>query len=175
MCKLKGFQRSCPFVYGSLLLYLSSACVFTSHFAVILQGCSQVSLAEFNAEVSLSKWYNILNFHFLQLNPRLETESCSSETGGDAVVSESSISINHTPQDSESSSSLLAGSSGRHNTGVKEESSDDSTIISSQTSTLTRHHGKIYYVTTCTQIKSHVLLSIELWARHMHFLQKNKK
>ncbi|ODN03263.1 Protein kibra [Orchesella cincta] len=100
-------------------------------------GCSQVSLAEFNAESSSSKWYNILSFHFLQLNPKVEAEDGNLES---TEVAESSISINHTPQDSESSSSLLAGSSGRHNIGVKEESSDESTIISSQTSTLTRHH-----------------------------------
>lgn len=61
----------------------------------------------------------------------------------EGVADDGPISINHTPQDSESSSSLLAGSSGRHTAaGVKEESSDESTIISSQTSTLTRHHGK---------------------------------
>lgn len=93
------------------------------------QGCSQVSLAEFDAELSLSKWYNILNFHFVQMSPQ----------GGAGVEGSDAVSINHTPQDSESSSSLLAGSSGRP---PKEESSDESTIISSQTSTLTRHHGK---------------------------------
>lgn len=96
----------------------------------------------------LSKWYNILSFHFIQLNQKVEQEGSSSSRSvgvnleDGMMVEESSISINHTPQDSESSSSLLAGASGRHATGVKEESSDESTIISSQTSTLTRHHGK---------------------------------
>ncbi|KAK7604923.1 hypothetical protein V9T40_006109 [Parthenolecanium corni] len=71
--------------------------------------CAQVSLADYNPEVASLKWYNLLNFKFLQPSSTKSNPSGSTAT----------------------SSALV------HNN--KEESSDDSTIISSQTSTLTRN------------------------------------
>lgn len=76
------------------------------------QACAQVSLADYHPRVASLKWYNLLNFKFLQ-----PSSTKSNAPGGSTATSSTLV----------------------HNN--KEESSDDSTIISSQTSTLTRNQG----------------------------------
>ncbi|GFQ74226.1 protein kibra [Trichonephila clavata] len=86
----------------------------------ICLGSSQVSLADFCPENTMTKWYNVLSFRFMQLEPL--PEKCHKRKEAD-VRSEVAEQL-HTK------------------TFVfKEESSDESTIISSQTSTLTRNQG----------------------------------
>lgn len=77
-----------------------------------LQACAQVSLADYNSDSASLKWYNLLNFKFLQPSNIKSINVISTATTPTHLVQNN-----------------------------KEESSDDSTIISSQTSTLTRNQG----------------------------------
>ncbi|GIX79810.1 protein kibra [Caerostris darwini] len=83
-------------------------------------GSSQVSLADFCPENTVTKWYNVLSFRFMQPDPL--PDKCHKRKEHD-VRSEVAEQLN--------TKTFM----------FKEESSDESTIISSQTSTLTRNQG----------------------------------
>ncbi|XP_076344894.1 protein kibra-like isoform X3 [Tachypleus tridentatus] len=83
-------------------------------------GSAQVSLADFNPDQTLAKWYNILSFRFMRSEPLSER---SNQSYAKDVDERTDI--------SEPIHSRILS--------LKEESSDESTIISSQTSTLTRN------------------------------------
>ncbi|KFM62896.1 Protein kibra, partial [Stegodyphus mimosarum] len=83
-------------------------------------GSSQVSLADFSPETTITKWYNVLSFRFMQPDPVPDKCPKRKENDDRSEVAEHL----HTKVFS-----------------FKEESSDESTIISSQTSTLTRNQG----------------------------------
>lgn len=86
-----------------------------------MQGCAQVSLADFNVNSVSTKWYNIL---------------CLQE--------EVPVSIVHPKQESDLSVRDRSEQDLSYKQNGKEESSDDSTIISSQTSTLTRNQDTVF-------------------------------
>jgi len=102
-------------------------------------------LADFKADSSSTRWYNILSFHFLQIESEEveEGSGCGRAEGchKTSEVTDKAVLTQHSKQESEISIACTSSSSGRQ-TNLKEESSDESTIISSQTSTLTRNHGK---------------------------------
>lgn len=81
-------------------------------------GSSQISLADFNADTTTVKWYNVLSFRFMQPDPFHDR-------------------VNRICDDR---SEIVDGIHPRV-MSLKEESSDESTIISSKTSTLTRNQG----------------------------------
>ncbi|KAG8186025.1 hypothetical protein JTE90_004445 [Oedothorax gibbosus] len=83
-------------------------------------GSSQVSLADFCPESTITKWYNVLSFRFMQPDPVQEKGQRRKESDIQSAVAEHLHTKSYT---------------------FKEESSDESTIISSQTSTLTRNQG----------------------------------
>ncbi|CAL1271093.1 unnamed protein product [Larinioides sclopetarius] len=83
-------------------------------------GSSQVSLADFCPENTVTKWYNVLSFRFMQPDPL--PEKCHKRKDNDVR-------------------SDVAEQLHTKTFMFKEESSDESTIISSQTSTLTRNQG----------------------------------
>ncbi|KAG1662523.1 Protein kibra [Nymphon striatum] len=87
-----------------------------------LQGCAQLSLAEFEPDSLSTKWYNLLSFHFMK--PEAEGLAANNSQANQPLVKESSF-----PHHSSAA------------INSKEESSDESTIISSQTSTLTRNQA----------------------------------
>lgn len=52
-----------------------------------LQGCAQVSLAEYNIEDSTLKWYNILSFRFIQNYETLEVSgACKEESSDESTI-----------------------------------------------------------------------------------------
>lgn len=85
------------------------------------QGCAQVSLADFNIGSISQKWYNILGFHIMNSEDKIQPSS-------QKPISEMTV--------KEKQETDVTGFKQQ---ASKEESSDDSTIISSQTSTLTRN------------------------------------
>ncbi|XP_022242224.1 protein kibra-like [Limulus polyphemus] len=83
-------------------------------------GGAQVSLADFNSDITITKWYNMLNFRFLQ---------------PEAVHDKNQKAVTKAEEERVD----LGESLHARVFTLKEESSDESTIISSQTSTLTRN------------------------------------
>ncbi|KAK6172410.1 hypothetical protein SNE40_016065 [Patella caerulea] len=126
-------------------------------------GSFQVSLADFDPKEVSIRWYNILNFKFMQpacrkvCTPSQQSSSGSSDInksssqnsqkdGNDRVqllLEASSAKLRKSSLTSDDRSSSLENTSQLKSLQVKlkEESSDESTIISSQTSTLTRNQG----------------------------------
>ncbi|XP_054709816.1 protein kibra-like [Uloborus diversus] len=82
-------------------------------------GSSQVSLADFSPDSTITKWYNVLSFRFMQLDQAQEKTLKRKENDDRSEIAE------------HLNKAFV----------FKEESSDESTIISSQTSTLTRNQG----------------------------------
>lgn len=53
----------------------------------MLQGCAQVSLAEFNADDTTLKWYNILNFRYLNNLETFEVAgACKEESSDESTI-----------------------------------------------------------------------------------------
>lgn len=54
---------------------------------MFLQGCAQISLAEFNSEDSTMKWYNVLSFKSMQSFDTLENASgCKEESSDESTI-----------------------------------------------------------------------------------------
>ncbi|XP_076359495.1 protein kibra-like isoform X2 [Tachypleus tridentatus] len=100
-------------------LQISVWCVAPSGEEECLGG-AQVSLADFNSDITITKWYNMLNFRFLQ---------------PEAVHDKNQKAVTKAEEERVD----LGESLHARVFTLKEESSDESTIISSQTSTLTRN------------------------------------
>lgn len=56
-------------------------------FVINLQGCAQISLAEFNSEDATMKWYNVLSFTSMQNFESLEAASgCKEESSDESTI-----------------------------------------------------------------------------------------
>ncbi|XP_074650621.1 protein KIBRA-like [Tubulanus polymorphus] len=117
-------------------------------------GCAQVSLADFDPAVTLTRWYNVLSFKFMQSDCQItsmgsQTSVCSQNSLSEKGCMDQSLKTSSTLKQrsvvvpeagsAENIKDSTHRSSHPHISSLKEESSDESTIISSQPSTLTRN------------------------------------
>ncbi|XP_039957587.1 protein kibra [Bactrocera neohumeralis] len=100
-------------------------------------GTVQISMAEFNADDSTLKWYNVLSSKFM---PTFEPLDMPSTSAAAAAAAAAGVTAAVTASTAAAPLASAANAAGANVPNVaKEESSDESTITSSQTSTLTRN------------------------------------